>query len=342
MPIYTIELDGRRYRIEADTEDDAFAVLDEELDAANQQPEASQEGSGNGGLMALLAAGGALAGGLALRNPSMAKAAASKAFDVLQGARHLGALSGAAVPKSTIGNIGAPFVAAAERKSFEPIKQFFTKQTVKDYVRELRDPEAGIAWAERGAEPTLRMWNPFGRAMSAGDVATRKALMRAGATPSESARYTLQTPLSELGMHGDLVEALQSKPAQFAVLYRRTPLNLLVHGANAFNKHRNLALGAAGVGAVQGSAEGPVSDPFTVAMTAPAAGVYALPYLVGAGAGKLLSGTRGEAARMTRGLAPVPEDVGISVGEPLRPIEKPAAFSLIDRIRRLATTGKSY
>src|SRR3990167_4452923 len=149
MPIYTIELDGRRYRIEADTEDDAFAVLDEELGTAtNQQPEASQEGSGNGGLMALLAAGGALAGGLALRNPSMAKAAASKAFDVLQGARHLGALSGTAVPKSAIGNIGAPFVAAAERRSLEPIKQFFSKQTVKDYARELRDPEVGIAQVE--------------------------------------------------------------------------------------------------------------------------------------------------------------------------------------------------
>lgn len=292
-----------------------------------------------------VAAGGALAAGVALRKPELLKKGASKAFDVLQGARHLGALSGTAVPKSVLSNVGAPFVAAAEKKSLEPIKQFFSKRTFKDWTREMSDPEAGIAWAEPGAESTLRMWNPFGRLMSAGDVATRKALTRANLSPKEAARYTLQTPIGELGIVGKAQKALESKPAKAAVLYRRTPLNVLIHGASVPFEHPGLATGAAVAGATQGATGGEISDPLTIALTAPLTGVYSLPYLMGAASGKFLAtGSKGEAARVSRGLAPVPEDVGSTLlpTELLRPINKPAIVSFMERLSRLAKTGKSY
>lgn len=331
MPIYDIEQDGRVYTIEAESPEGAYQLLDQEVGSV-----AEPTGNTGPGLGTALLAGGALAGGLALRNPLLRK----KAFDILQGARHLGALSGAAVPKSVLGNVGAPFVAAAERKSLEPIKQFFSRQTVKDWTREMRDPEVGIAQVEPG---TFRMWNPFGRMMSAGDVATRKALMRGGLSDSDAARYTLQTNLGELGLHGKALEALESPAARFAVLYRRTPLNVLVHGAKNIAERPGLSAAAGAAGAAQGSAGGPISDPFSVALTAPAVGVYSLPYLGGAALGKILGGgSRGDALRVSRGLAPIPEDIGSSFLEPLRPIDKPAVVSLVERLQRLARTGRSY
>src|SRR3990167_1721471 len=163
--------------------------------------DAPAEGGGVGKLGALLLGGAGVAAGVALRKPELAKQAASKAFGALQGARYLGALSGMAVPKSVIGNVGAPFVAAAERRSLEPIKQFFKPETVKTWMREMRSPEVGREIAEKGVQQQLR-FNPMGRVMSAGDVATRGALKRAGMTETEAARYTLHSSLPELGIKG--------------------------------------------------------------------------------------------------------------------------------------------
>ena len=314
----------------------------DDIGAAISSMNLGQEANDGPGWGTALAAGGALAGGLALRNTKLMKTGATKAFDLVQGLRHLGALSGAAVPKSVVGNVGAPFVAAAERKSLEPIRQFFSKQTAKDWMREIRDPEVGIAQQEPGS---FRMWNPFGRLMSAGDVATRKALVRGGTSDAEAAKYTLQTPLGELGLHGPMLEALESKAGRAAVLYRRTPLNSVVHGVTSSIAHPGLAAGAVGAGALQGSAGGEVSDPLAVALTAPLAGVYSVPYLLGAGAGKLMStGRMSDAKQMTRGISPVPEDVGAALypTEMLRPLDKPAVISFIERLQKLRATGKSY
>lgn len=341
MPIYEIEQDGKVYTVEAASEQDAFAVLDEEIGAISPAGAETERGGG-GKLAALLGLGVAGAGALALRNPAMAKAAASKLFDLLQGARHLGALSGTAVPKSVVGNVGAPFVAAMERKSLEPIKQFFKPQTVRDWTSAMRNPELGRVADEVAGEKPMRVWNPFGRAMSAGDKATRAALSRAGLTDAEAARYTLQSSLPELGVTGKAAEVLGSKPGQYAVMYRRTPINTLVHGGENIMKRPALSALMSGAGAVQGSMEGPAGDPLTVAMTAPAAGVYGLPYLLGAGVGKYFStGSKGQAGQVSRGLAPVPE-IGPEILEPLRPINRPAIASLLERLDKLSRTGRSY
>lgn len=325
--IYEIEHNGEVFTVEASSDQEALSLV---TTSANQS-------EANDGLSigTALLGGGLLAGGLALRNPMMRQ----KAFDILQGARHFGALSGLAVPKSIVGNVGAPFVAAAERKSLEPIKQFFSGRTAKDWLREIRDPEVGIAQLEPGG---YRMWNPFGRMMSAGDVATRKALVRAGTTDSEAARYTLQTNLGELGLHGDVLKALESKPAKYGILYRRTPMNVLTHGANNIAERPGLSAISAGVGAVQGSEGGAASDPLAIAMTAPAAGVYSLPYLGGAALGKFLgTGSKLDAARVSRGLSPIPEDMSSFI-DPVGPMAKPAAFSALQRLRNLLQTGKSF
>lgn len=335
MPIYTIEDNGRTYRIEADTEDDAFAILDEEVGAQSEAPS-----GGMGKLGAMLLGGAGVAGALALRRPDLAKKVGSKAFETLQGARYLGALSGMAVPKSVVGNVGAPFVAAAERKSLEPIKQFFKPETVKTWVREMRNPEVGRELAEKGTQTQLR-FNPMGRVMSAGDVATRGALKRAGMTETEAARYTLQSSLPEMGITGDFATALESPAARYSIMFRRTPLNQLVHGFKSTKDRPALAALAAGTGAAQGSADGVAGDPFTIAATAPAAGVYSLPYLIGAGAGKVLAGKNNETELVTRGLAPIPE-FGKEFLSPLRPIDRPAAMSAYERLQRLLTTGRSY
>lgn len=340
MPIYDIEQDGKIYTIEADTENDAFALLDEELGAENTA--GAEQGGGYGKLAALLGGGAALAAGVALKKPGLAKKGLSKAFDVLQGARHLGALSGTAVPKSVVGNVGAPFVAALERKSLEPIKQFFSRQTLQEYGKALRNPEIGRVADEAAGEAPMRIWNPFGRMMSAGDAATRGALGRAGLSAEEAARYTLQSSLPELGVTGKAAEVLSSKPGQYAVMYRRTPINTLVHGGKNIMDRPGMSALFAGTGAAQGAEGGPVSDPLSIALTAPAAGVYTLPYLLGAGVGKYLSsGSKGQAAQVSRGLAPVPE-IGPEILEPMRPIDRPAIVSLLERIDKLSRTGRSY
>ena len=340
MPIYTFELDGRRYRVEAESPEEAEAFLDTELGGTGGADEEAPAKGGMGRLGAILAAAGLVGAGVAARKPELLKRGASKAFDVVQSARHLGALSGTAVPKSIVGNVGAPFVAAAERRSTAPIREFFSRQTAKDWLSELRNPEVGREIAEKGMERRIR-FNPFGRVMSAGDVATRGALKRSGMTESEAARAVLQTPLQELGISGKALEALESKAGQLAVLYRRTPLNIAIHGAKALTERPSLAALAAAAGGIQAGSGGITGDPLSIAMLAPAAGVYSLPYLAGAGATKLLLGQKGEASSTMRGLSPIPE-FGPEVLNPLRPVAKPAAFSALDRISRLLRTGRSY
>lgn len=334
MPIYKIEQDGRVYTVEAESEQGAFEFMDQEVGPVSEGPNSSA-------VWPALAAGGLLAGGLALRNPALIKQGGAKAFNTLQAARHWGALSGLAVPKSTIGNVGASLTASAERRSLAPLKEFFSRQTAKDWLREIRDPEATIGWAENADE--THAWNPFAKLMSAGDVATRKALVRAGLTDADAARLTLQSTLPELGITGKSLDALESRLGRFAMLYRRTPLNSAVHGVTSSLKHPELGFGAAGTGFAQGSMEGPIGDPMSIAMTAPIASVYNVPYMVGAGIGKFVSGgTKTDAANAMRGISPVPEDMGSAFLEPWRPVTKPAAFSAVERLRNLFRTGESY
>ena len=302
----------------------------------------TQQGGGMGKLAALLGAGGLAAAGLAFKKPELMKRGLRKGFDVFQGARHWGALSGLATPKSVIGNVGAPFIAAAERKSMAPIKEFFKPETAKTWVREMVNPEVGREVAEKGVESATRMWNPFGRMMSAGDVATRGALKRAGLTESEAARQVLQTPIQELGITGRAAKVLESRPGQAAVMYRRTPFNTVMHGAENIIDRPGASSIAASIGALQGSAEDGVGDPLAIALTSPAAGVYGLPYLLGAAGGKVMTGQAKRAIEsLTRGMSPIPE-FGMDVFNPGRPIAHPAAGSAYEKLKKLLTTRRSY
>src|SRR5688572_16715126 len=101
MPIYRIEQDGKIYTIEAESEEGAYAVLDEEVGAIDG-PVDEEAGSGVGTTMVGgLGALGALA--LLKKFPGPV----GKAAGMLNTIRQQLMLSGYAGPKSILGGIGA-------------------------------------------------------------------------------------------------------------------------------------------------------------------------------------------------------------------------------------------
>lgn len=245
-------------------------------------------------------------------------------FDEVQSLRYMGALSGRAIPKSIMGNLAAPFMAAAEKGTTAPIRSFFSPRTVGKYFDELRNPTVRDHTMEQVGSPNL-----FGRILGAGDVATTEALERGGLTADESARHLLRTPTGKLGITGKAQEMLQSRGGRAALMFQTTPANQVVHGGRAAmgldgRRAQTLAAISAALGLGHGSMES--SDPLEIAMTAPLAGVYSAPYLMGAGAGKLARGATSVATGVLRGVSPVPE-LGRDIIDPtrfLRPITDPA------------------
>lgn len=159
---------------------------------------------------------GALAG-LAWTNPQL-----------LERMRYSSLLSGAAIPKSLLGNVGALGARALEMPGGvrRVASEFFTPQTL-DAAKSgwqqnaLREVVSG----PQGGPLTLP-----GRVMGTFDRASRDVLERTGLSPSEAERLVLMgMPSTETSK--DIVNLVRNRPAvRVAVPFARTALNLVERG----------------------------------------------------------------------------------------------------------------
>jgi hypothetical protein len=248
-----------------------------------------------------------------------------KGFSALNSLRQQLMLSGLAVPKSLLGNVGAGVIASAERRSLAPIREVLSPATLREFIKTYK---ANVPYpgATRVPGPTP------GRVMGAADVATRQALQRAGLTEAEAAGEVLQTPLG-----GQLGEALDSPAARYLIPFRRTPFNQFLEGLKTLSKEnirKNPALLAAvgSAGAAHGAATSEERYPLTLGLGTAASARYGLPYALGAIAGRHLAGGR-TGGSIAGTMLPVSE-FGIETGitDPLRPFTDPAALVALRRL----------
>lgn len=245
------------------------------------------EESGSSLLPVALGAGALTVAGLAARRPGLIGSGLSK----LNSLRQQLMLSGFAVPKSVLGNVGGVLTEAAERRSAAPLREFFSGKTISDYAKAYRAGSqvgpAGTIVGRPGILPSPS------RLLNAGDVATRNALERAGLSVAEAERAVLQTPLSG-ARFGSFGSALESPTARYVFPFRRTPFNQFYEGLESFKGQHPAVLAASlAGGAAHGAATAderiPLSLPFGVA----AAARYGLPYAAGALVGRTLAGGKG-------------------------------------------------
>lgn len=306
---------------------DALARLasrtSEQADPRVSPDETPTEDSGMGGLGAGIAGVAGLAGAAALaaRNPGML----SKAFKYGNAARMQLMLSGYAAPKSILGNVGSSVIASAERGSLDPLKAFFSRQTLQDVKSAYKSGVQGIPGANLpGPTP--------GRIMGAFDEATQKAHVRGGLTAEEAEKQVLQTPLTKerVGVLGDV---LNSPVAHAVIPFRRTPINQFVEGLDILkNPGRNpKTLGAvAAAGAAHGAATSDTPYPKSIPLATAAAGRYSLPYALSALVGRKVLGGGKTGGGIASGALPVSEyGIEQSVTNPLKPFVDPAMVAAI-------------
>jgi hypothetical protein len=327
MPIVLTNQGGNTVTLGGGARRDPSAEPQEPVDL-DFPAETPDEGSGSGWGMGAMAAGGAALAALLLgRNTSVAK----KVFKGANELRYGSMLSGLAVPKSALGNVGASVIAALENKSLAPLKEFFSPATVRDYIEGLRTGKT-VGPAAGNSQSAVRQGSSWlnlpGRMLGAGDSATTNALMRAGLPFDEAKRLLLQRDLPP-----EVADMADSTIGRFMIPFRTTPFNTLREGLDALKFERPLiTTGAIGAGAAVGAT---TDDPKTMAITGAAAGPYALPYLLGGVAGKyyLKGDSAGKSAQVTSGVSPY-SDYGIAemITNPVRPFTKPAALSALDWI----------
>lgn len=294
----------------------ANAPVDEPLDEVS-----ANDGFDAGDVAGGVAAGAAGLGGLYAL--SKMPGSIGKIAKLVNSARMQLMLSGLAVPKSALGNVGATAIASAERGSTKPLRELFSRQTARDAVQGYRNA-AQVGPAAAGAR-----WHGPGRLMGALDEATRNALRRGGLSADEAERAVLQSPLNK-----DLADALDSPAAQYAIPFRRTPFNQFTEGLKTYkpeNLRQHPAISALvhGAGAAHGAATADDEYPLSVGLGTAAAARYGLPYAVGAIVGRDLAGGR-QPERLAGSALPVSE-YGLASGitQPLRPFYRPAIRTLL-------------
>lgn len=274
--------------------------------------------------MTMLAPAPLMAGAINLP-PAISKGAKT-AVEVANQARIASMLSGWALPKSLLGNVGAPAVATIENlaakkgaASFAPIKEAFNlSENLKEF---------GKGW-KKGANPNIAgatgigKYNPITRTMNAADHATEAALKRSGLTEQEAQRLLLRDP--QYGMRGETNPLID-----YLVPFKKTPFNVLQGGAKTVMDHPFISAGAGAAGAAVGSQ---TDDPRALALSTALMGPYSLPYVVGAGltAGKKALG----------GLSPIPDwSLEKSIGDPLNPFTAPAFTRMFDEPKQKSGSG---
>jgi len=238
--------------------------------------------------------------------------------DVANQLRIASMLSGWALPKSVLGNVGSHGVAVAEnlaagkslKASLSPAKELFN---LKANVGEFKK-----GW-KSGANPAIAgaanfgKYNPITRTMGAADHMATESLIRSGLTKAEAKRLLLTDP--QWGLKGKTSPVLD-----YLVPFRRTPFNVLQGGAKTMGDHPLMSLGAGAAGAGVGMSS---DDPRVLALTAALLGPYTLPFLVGAGT---TAGTRA-----LQGLSPIPEwSLQKSLGDPLHPFSAPSFMTMFN------------
>lgn len=334
MPTYTItDPDtGRSIRITGDgppTE----AELDEIFASVG-----GSTPSGGGGMSTAgaLGAGAVGLGGLALlasvlkKGPGAMKAVGT-GLEYANAARMQSMLSGLALPKSMLGGAGAAVERGIETGSLRPLKEMFSRQTLRDAgaaYRQNAGPVGASATAPRGV--TLPGPMP-GRIMGAFDDAAQGALRRSGASFDEAENAMLQSPLT-----GKLAEALDNPAARYLHPFRRTPFNQFFEGLKRLpGGPSGSARGKAvymGTGAVHGAATADEDYPVSVPLAMAGSARYGMPYGVGAFIGRKLAGGSGGGG-ISGGMLPVSEyGTEQSLTQPLKPFTHPAWLTALERL----------
>ena len=264
-----------------------------------------------------------------LRNPKAAAEFARKGFDYANALRMTSMLSGFAPVKSALGNVGGVVNMAGETRSLKPLKELFSRQTAKDVIGELRNPTTEIS---KATSEGARIGNPIGRAMGALDTAAQNAMVRAGASKKNAAAQVLQTPLPP-----QVAEALNSRPAQYAVPFRRTPFNQFLEAGRMMKAdYGDPALKAAHAtaGAVTGASSADERYPTLPALYSAFAARYSAPAVLGALAGRTLAGGKGTGG-MVSSLLPVSEyGLESSMTSPLKPLS-PEGIAAVRALKRM-------
>lgn len=321
MPIYKIEQDGRLYTIEAESEEGAYAVLDEEVGAveAPAEPEADDSGIGMGTLAGGAAALGALA--LASRIPGVT----GKIAGGLNTLRQQLMLSGYALPKSILGGVGAHVERAAETGSMKPLKEMLRLPTL------LKDVKAAYksGGQQYGIARQPNVHGP-GRAIGAFDEAFQKSLQRAGATAEESEAAMLQKALPQ-----QLAEAFDNPGARYILPFRRTPFNQFLEGTkrlpgSEYSKaNPAMTAGYMGTGAAHGAVTADDPHPVSVPMGVAGSGRQGMNYALGALLGRSLAGGSGGSS-IASSVVPTSEwGIETSVTDPMRSFRRPAIMTLL-------------
>lgn len=278
-----------------------------------------------------LLGGAALVGGALLaRNPSLL----GRGAHALNSIRQQLMLSGMAIPKAVLGNIGGAAVASADRRSLAPLREFLSTRTLKDVVRQYR---AGAPGHVRAATATGKAIHGPGRVLGAIDEAAQAAFGRAGVSPEDAARLTFQTPLGQ--RFGSFGEALDSPAARYILPFRRTPFNVFYEGLETV-KPQNLKTGvqramlgtAAAAGAAHGGATADERFPMSLGLGAALSNRYALPYLLAASGGRALAGGRDPEGLAAEALPVSEYGLASGVTDPLRAFTQPAYLRVLRRL----------
>lgn len=316
MPIYEIEQDGKIYEIEASSEQDAFALLDEQVGGA--APEAP--GMSTGGKVAAGAAGlGAAA--LLSRMPGLP----GKVLSGLNTLRQQLMLSGYALPKSILGGVGAHVERAAETGSMKPIKELLRLPTL------MKDTKAAYKAGGQsyGIIKQPNVHGP-GRAIGAADEGFQKSLQRSGMTPDESEAAMLQKALPK-----QLADALDNPTARYLLPFRRTPFNQFMEGMSRLpgsdysKAHKTMTAGYTGAGTVHGGATADEAHPVSVPLAIAGSSRQGVNYAMGALLGRTLAGGSGGSS-IASSMVPTSEwGIETSITDPLRSFNRPAILTLL-------------
>lgn len=309
--------------------------LDPTFDGSSGETSAPNEGgtfNDLAGPAGILGAAGLLAAGVASRKPGLLAKGARKALDLRQQLM----LSGMAIPKAVVGNIGGAAIESAERRTLAPLRQLLSKQTLKDVVAEYRAGAPGHVRAV--GTPTGKAAHGPGRVLGALDQASQKAFARAGLTAEEAERVTFQTPLGR-NFGKEVGEALDSPAARYLLPFRRTPFNVALEGAKTLRPSelqdpakRALMATAIGAGGVHGAATADDQFPMSLGVGAAGANRLALPYLLAASGGRALAGGRNAEAVMGEALPVSEYGLASGITHPLTPYTSPALLRVLNRL----------
>lgn len=305
----------------------AAGATDEEIIALGQEGGAAPDEGGGWGSTIGAGVAAAGAGALAL---AAKKYGVGKVFDTANNIRRQGMLTGLAVPKSLLGNLGAGITTAIEEGSLAPLKEMLRLPT---------NVSNAVSAFKRGAtyqgQPTSA-WAIPGRILGATDEATTAALQRAGIAPEAAAKTMLQ---SEIDLGPQVRGALDTKLGQYLVPFRRTPINQAVGALDTMSDWSDkgkVAANALALGGGFATGEGTEGVGPTIAGTA-LLGRRGLPFAAASMLGKLAKGdSKREAAKVMQGASPVSDysiQEGIAGPVTGNPMPVPAILKLLGIVK---------